>query len=218
MTERALLLVMIDVDPAHDDELERWYEEEHFPERVGCPGFLSARRYLAREGEPKYLALYDLESVAVLSSPAYLKIYDPPSPWTVAIRKHFRTAISNVYVDITRPHAGQSGDPDRTGNGLLLVMSDIPSDQEEDFNRWYDEEHMAERMAVPGFLRARRFRAVEGTPRYLALYDLETPDVLQSEAYKYYLTGAGETAWTRRVRSAMQNFRRNVYEAKSSRP
>jgi hypothetical protein len=214
MSDRALLLVMIDVDPVHEDELERWYTEEHFPERVSCPGFLSARRYVAREGAPKYLALYDLENVSVLSSPAYLKIYDPPSPWTTAVRKHFRTIIRNVYVDITQPHAGQSADPDRTGNGLLLVMADSGPGQEDDFNRWYDEEHMAERMAVPGFLRARRFKAVEGSPKYLALYDLEAPEVLQSAAYKYYLTGAGETAWTRRVRGAMQNFQRNVYEAK----
>ncbi len=66
--------------------------------------------------------------------------------------------------------------------GLLLMMTDIDPANEEDFNRWYEEEHLAERMAIPGFINARRFTALEGGPKYLALYDLESPEVLQSRA------------------------------------
>ena len=64
--------------------------------------------------------------------------------------------------------------------GLLLVMTDIDAANETDFNRWYEEEHLDERMAIPGFINARRFTAIEGGPKYLALYDLESPKVLQS--------------------------------------
>ncbi len=92
-------------------------------------------------------------------------------------------------------------------------MADIPSELEDELNRWYDDEHIPERMSVPGFLRARRFRAVEGAPRYLALYDLASVEVLQSDAYKHYLVGPGETPWTRKLIKAMTNFRRNVYVA-----
>jgi hypothetical protein len=42
-------------------------------------------------------------------------------------------------------------------NGLLLFMTDIDPAHEDEFNRWYEEEHLAERMAIPGFLSARRF-------------------------------------------------------------
>src|SRR5262249_11493177 len=69
--------------------------------------------------------------------------------------------------------------------GLLLMMTDIDAAHEADFNRWYEEEHLAERMAIPGFINARRFTALEGGPKYLALYDLESPDVLQSAAYRH---------------------------------
>ena len=62
--------------------------------------------------------------------------------------------------------------------GLLLMMTDIDPAHEEDFNRWYEEEHLAERMAIPGFINARRFTAIEGGPKYLALYDVDSPDVL----------------------------------------
>ena len=62
-----------------------------------------------------------------------------------------------------------------TLQGMLLVMTDIDPTIEHDFNQWYEQEHLAERMAIPGFLRARRFTAIEGSPKYLALYDLESP-------------------------------------------
>jgi hypothetical protein len=67
---------------------------------------------------------------------------------------------------------------------LLLVMLDVdPSVDEDDFNRWYFEEHVAERLSCPGFLSARRFKVVEGQPRYLAIYELEGPEALQTEQY-----------------------------------
>src|SRR5262245_57460185 len=94
--------------------------------------------------------------------------------------------------------------------GLLLMMTDIDPVDEEDFNRWYEEEHLDERMAIPGFINARRFTALEGGPKYLALYDLESPEVLQSAPYRH-IVGAGKSAWTQRMEKQFINFRRNVY-------
>jgi hypothetical protein len=105
-TRRGLLLVMIEVDPAHEDEFNRWYNDEHLPERKACPGFLSARRFVAVEGEPKYLALYELESPEVLQSAAYQKIY-PPSDWTKQVSKHFLRTVRNVYEEFT-PTGGET--------------------------------------------------------------------------------------------------------------
>jgi hypothetical protein len=103
-----------------------------------------------------------------------------------------------------------------TSQGLLLVMADIDPAVEGDFNQWYEQEHLPERMALPGFLRARRFTAIEGSPKYLALYDLESPEVLNSEAYRH-MVGAGKTAWTRRTEPQFKNFKRNVYVSISDR-
>ncbi len=94
--------------------------------------------------------------------------------------------------------------------GLLLVMTDIDPANEEELNRWYEEEHLEERLSVPGFIGARRFQALEGGPKYLALYDLESPDVLQSPAYRHF-TGPGKSAWTTRMEGQFRNFRRNIY-------
>lgn len=99
--------------------------------------------------------------------------------------------------------------PER-GSGLLLVMMDINPEDEEDFNRWYDEEHVPERKAIPGFLTGRRYRAVEGGPKYLALYEMESPEVLDSPAYRY-VAGEGRSEWTKRVTGKAKNLVRNVY-------
>jgi hypothetical protein len=74
---------------------------------------------------------------------------------------------------------------ERSRTALLLVMLDIdPSIDEDEFNRWYFEEHMPERLACPGFISARRFAAVEASPRYLALYEIEGPEAVQTEEYR----------------------------------
>jgi hypothetical protein len=94
---------------------------------------------------------------------------------------------------------------------LLLVLTDVPPEIEEEFNRWYDEEHIPERLAVPGFVGATRYRAVEGSPRYLALYELSDVSVLQSEPYLRLLNSDAWTEWTTRIRPQFQNLLRNVY-------
>lgn len=104
---RALLVVTIEIDPAHEDEFNRWYDEEHFPERIQCPGFLTARRFKNADSTPKYLAIYDLESPAVLDSPEYRALLQP-SEWTQRMRKHYRNFVREVYVDIT-PGAAAKG-------------------------------------------------------------------------------------------------------------
>ncbi|MCH7594422.1 MAG: hypothetical protein IIB27_07925 [Chloroflexi bacterium] len=96
------------------------------------------------------------------------------------------------------------------GSGLLLVMMDIDPEHEEDFNRWYDEEHVPERKAIPGFLTARRYRAVEGGPKYLAIYEMDSPEVLDSEAYRF-VSEEGRSEWTARVVGRARNYVRNVY-------
>ena len=61
------------VVPERDAQFNQWYNETHLPELLECPGWLSASRYEAVRGTPKYLALYDLADAAALESPEYFK-------------------------------------------------------------------------------------------------------------------------------------------------
>jgi hypothetical protein len=92
--------------------------------------------------------------------------------------------------------------------GFLLVFMHPPPAFEEEFNAWYDTEHIPERLAVPGILTALRFmHAGGGTPRYLAMYDLEHASVMDSPAY-LRVAHDNSSPWTRRVtaRARVQRF------------
>ena len=69
---------------------------------------------------------------------------------------------------------------DKKGTGLLMVWVDVPAEQEHEFNHWYNEEHLAELLAVPGVLSAARYEAVRSGPKHLACYELESPAVMES--------------------------------------
>ncbi len=101
LEKRALLVVMIDIDPAYEDDFNRWYAEEHLPDREGLPGFLSARRYISYEGGPKYLALYELENVGALQTEEYLALLNPPSEWTLRTESHMTSRLRAVYTEFT---------------------------------------------------------------------------------------------------------------------
>jgi len=78
------------------------------------------------------------------------------------------------------------------GQGMLLTSMNVDAADDAEFNRWYDREHLEERVAIPGFLEARRYVALDGNPRYLSLYSTETFEVLDSPAYRTAL--ANQTA------------------------
>ena len=86
---------------------------------------------------------------------------------------------------------------DKKSRGLFLVWADVPDDMEEDFNRWYNEEHLAELHAIPGMLNAARYVAVSGSPKHLAAYELERPEVRDTPEYQEHLINP--TEWSKRV-------------------
>jgi hypothetical protein len=94
------------------------------------------------------------------------------------------------------------------GKGMLLTSMDIGVSDEAEFNRWYDREHLEERVAIDGFLEARRYVAHDGKPKYLSLYSTATFEVLDSPAYRIAL--ANQTAWSKANISRFKNMIRAV--------
>ena len=92
--------------------------------------------------------------------------------------------------------------------GLLLTMTEPPPYMEEEFNAWYDTEHLAERLAITGFRSARRWvaDAAPGEGKFVATYELDGPAVLQSPEYLARFEGA--TPWTRRCLEKCVVFKR----------
>src|SRR5689334_22063295 len=94
------------------------------------------------------------------------------------------------------------------GKGMLLTSMNIDPADEKDFNRWYDREHLEERVAIDGFVEARRYLARTGSPKYLCLYSTKTIDVLDSAAYR---TRLGQpTDWSKTTMAKFKNMIRAV--------
>jgi hypothetical protein len=94
------------------------------------------------------------------------------------------------------------------GNGMLLTSMDIDPSDEADFNRWYDREHLLERVAIEGFLEARRYVAHQGSPKYLCLYSTATFEVLDSPTYRTALMNP--TDWSKKNLARFKNMIRAV--------
>ncbi|HEY4833842.1 MAG TPA: hypothetical protein VII07_04160 [Bradyrhizobium sp.] len=94
------------------------------------------------------------------------------------------------------------------GKGMLLTSMDIDPSDEADFNRWYDREHLLERVAIEGFLEARRYVAHQGSPKYLCLYSTATFEVLNSPTYRAALMKP--TDWSKKNLARFKNMIRAV--------
>lgn len=93
---KGMLLTSMDVDAAHEAEFNRWYDREHLEERVAIDGFLEARRYVAHDGQPKYLSLYSTATFEVLDSPTYRTALANQTAWSKANIARFRNMIRAV--------------------------------------------------------------------------------------------------------------------------
>ena len=154
MSRRGLLLTMTEPPPAMEEEFNAWYETEHLPERLAIPGFRCARRWVAevKAGEGKYLATYELDSAAVLTSPQYLSFFEKPTPWTQ--RCLSKTVVFRRWVCEQVEPGTADAHPDANAVALALGAQAL-----QDF-------------ALPGTLQSRRFVASAGEPRHVMLLEL----------------------------------------------
>ncbi|CAG9243798.1 DUF4286 family protein [Paraburkholderia caribensis] len=96
-----------------------------------------------------------------------------------------------------------------TSKGLMAFWSDIEPSYIEEYRRWHNEEHMGERLAIPGFLTGQRYRVISGARMFLMYYETTSPQVLESDAYKRALNTP--TEWTKKSLVHFKNPLRNLY-------
>ena len=163
-----------------------WDHEEHIGRLLAVPGFLSAGRYRALRGGPKYLAMYELEDHNVLRSAAFIDTvrYQPSerrlatSPSTTG-----RNFLLNGYRRIFPARTHPAENPTELPRYLQMGRIDIMAAMEEEFNDWYNTCYIPGFLTVPGVIRARRFTAIEAQPKYLTVYEFENPGVPDSKEW-----------------------------------
>ncbi len=89
----------------------------------------------------------------------------------------------------------------RTARGILAIWNDCRPGMQREYEEWYRGEHLPERLSVPGFRAAWRFRAIQGEPEYFTFYETLTPEVLFSAAYEGRVNDP--TALTRHIMSGV---------------
>ena len=180
---RGIFLVYVDIDAEHDKEFNDWYNTEHLPELLAVPGILSAARYKAIKGGPKYLACYELENVGVLKTKAFTS--RPRTPWGERVTPSvIGTNLTRIVGEQIFPDASEM--PDRGMAPVLQIgRMSVPADIDADWNGWYNGEYIPGYRKVPGVIYARRYRVLEGTSGYTTVYEFASPGVPESDEWKH---------------------------------
>ena len=110
-----------------EEEFNDWYDHEHVPERIGIPGFLTAKRFVCVSGWPRYVAMYDLRDIGVLTEPGYRALSGNNfSPWSKRVlnrvRGQYRASGDQIY-----PGTGVTGEFCRM---LLIRLRRLPASAE----------------------------------------------------------------------------------------
>ena len=97
------------------------------------------------------------------------------------------------------------------GSTVLVVTMEVDPEDEAEFNKWYNEQHLPERMEIPGYVSARRFKLEEGDGAltYLCIWELEDGSPLQSKMYQEQ--NADPTALYLRVNKTIKARTRGLY-------
>ena len=97
------------------------------------------------------------------------------------------------------------------GTTVLVVTMEVDPEDEAEFNKWYNEQHLPERMEIPGYVSARRFKLEEGNGAltYLCIWELEDGSPLQSQMYREQ--NADPTALYLRVNETIKARTRGLY-------
>ncbi len=198
-----LITVWLNVPPEHEAELNGWYAEEHLAEVVSLPGFVRARRYSVDDAPLKYLAWYETVDENVESAAGFQRVVGDPTPRSRRMRTLYGENRERMTFKLMRD-VGQVSSTDTPW--LYIVHTDLPDHIVDEYNEWYDKEHLPRLVTVPGVIRARRYTATSGNPRYLTAYELTDPDAFESPEGLL----ARKTPWTAKMRSLFHNTRRRM--------
>ncbi len=139
----AAMLLSFDVEPEWVEEHDRWHTHEHLPERLSIPGFRRGTRWVASEGGPRYMVLYEVADLQTLASDAYLARLNHPTPWTTRVMPQYRGMVRGLCAvrgSFGHGHGGAAA-------LLRFVAQGAPA---EALQRWLLEEALPPAAQTPG--------------------------------------------------------------------
>jgi hypothetical protein len=204
--QTGLLLVTARPSPEDEAVFNRWYDEDHAPAMAHRAGIVSSRRYFDTAEPGRYLARYDLDRPEVLAGPEFVAAEAASTKMPIPEDRRVR----RLYRRIAGP-AVSRGEQDISGEAILCMWWTPAVGDEDELRDWYDEEHTPALMAIPGWLRVRRYERLEGPgTTFLAVHELDSEKVLESPPYEHLMQHL-TPRWTRlrasRTAAEMRAFR-----------
>ena len=139
----AAMLLSFDIAADAIEEHDRWHTHEHLPERLSIPGFLRGTRWIASGKGPRYMVIYEVESLATLASDAYLARLNNPSPWTTKMMPHYIGMNRGLCTVLGSFGFGQGGT-------AALIRFSPEASRADALNRWLLEEALPAIPAMSG--------------------------------------------------------------------
>lgn len=141
------LVLNFDVAPEALVEHDHWHTKEHMPERVSIPGFVRGTRWIAEGGSPRYLVIYEVRGVDVLTSADYLRRLNNPSAWTSKTMAHMRGMRRGFCRVVGSVGAG-------LGRALLQIHCSPAEGRRQELSDWLLGDALPGIAEAPGFASA----------------------------------------------------------------
>ena len=159
-------VALFELEPALEDDFLRWYEAEHAPSMLERSGWRRMLHYRSMDGQP-FLSMYELDD----DLPLQPHLSATPFRRGPFAARGVRNYAARTWREI---HAAGTPSP-RTAEWINAVIVEIEERDLGPFNRWYNEVHVPEILACPGWRSNRRFACLDGEPSVLAIYELDDP-------------------------------------------
>jgi len=181
----------------HEDEYNKWYDQQHAPDVVAVPGFVTAQRFVKNDlplyrmvdlQVPKYLVVYKIATDNIES--VFTEVNRRLQTGETVIGPAFdrTTSVSYVYRPLRPEIEGVGGEPPGAKRGpkqtyYQVVFTAFVDGREDEFNAFYDQHHAPELAAIPGFVGAQRMVLARPSSssipptKHLALFKVETSDI-----------------------------------------
>jgi len=198
-------IVRLEIDPENEENVNRWYNEEHEPLLRKVPGVIATfKGKILDENGQKYCFLYVHENLDVQKSDLYGETSS--TKWAKEVRPFLKNFDGRNYKVVVPSRLPLNL---KKGNIIRRVEFDVAREHEQEFNDWFTKEHIPALSKVPGMMNI--WLAVnlgDTAQKYLAVYFQENISVQQLQDFKE----AFQTNWLKKPLSFLKDHIVTNYE------